>query len=242
VNQDFLGLVRELTEQVIGEARPDKLPDFDEDFADFALTAGAGQLAERTAFLHPPDQGLDTTLVAGMFFQVLTEASALPAGAGERVSFIRRKAKDFLVNRLTGQITLSQFYRLLNLIEEKAGHYCQRLEMDWVGRPALEIDLPEPSRPEAVKLEELRQALSRLALPQKGRRKLTPETLLEFLRSTGGDWFRLLDMEAAFNFNKKTAWSYLNLLLLENILEHNGGKANKVRYALAAPFRAAPHH
>ena len=242
MNQSYLGLVRELTEQVIAVACPEKLPDFAEDFADFALTAGAWQVAEKTDFFQPRDQGLDTTLVAGMFFQVLVEASSLPAGAGERISFIRKKAKDFLVNRLAGQITLSQFYRLLNLIEEKAGHYCHQLEMDWIGRPVLEIDLPEPPRPEPVNVEELRQGLSRVALPLKGRRKLTPETLLEFLRGTQGNWFRLLDLEAAFKVNKKTAWSYLNLLLTENILEHNGEKANRVRYALAGSFRASPPH
>ena len=60
----------------------------------------------------------------------------------------------------------------------------------------------------------------------------------EFLRLTGGRWFKLLDFEAHFQVNKKTAWSYLNLLLTEGLLEHNGEKANRVRYALAPPFRA----
>jgi hypothetical protein len=237
-----LGLVRELTEQVIAAALPEDLPDFAGDFADFALTAGSLQVSEKPDFLKDRDQGLDTTLVAGMFFQVLVEASGLPAGTRERVSFVRRKAKDFLVNRLAGQITLSQFYRLLNLIEEKAGHYFERLEKDWTTpRPVLEISLPEP-RLEPVKAEELRQALTRVPLPLKGRRKLTPETIWEFLRDTEGRWFRLLDFEASFKVNKKTAWTYLNLLHHEGILEHNREKANRVRYILADPFRTAPPH
>ena len=78
-------------------------------------------------------RGLDTTLVAGMFFEVLMDAAQLPAGPRERVSFVRQKAKDYLVNRLAGQITLSQFYRLLNLIEEQVGYYFEHLTDDWTG-------------------------------------------------------------------------------------------------------------
>ncbi len=241
MDQNCLGVVRELTAEVIAQVCPEKLPDFDDDFAAFALVAGAMRVSEKTDFFKPRDQGLDTTLVAGMFFQVLVEAAALPAGTRERVSFIRKKAKNYLVNRLAGQITLSQFYRLLNLIEEKAEHYFESLERDWAAKPVVEIGLAPP-RPEPVNAEELRRALSQVPLPLKGRRKLTPETLWEFLRDTEGRWFRLLDLEGSFKVNKKTAWSYLNLLLTEGILEHNGEKANRVRYALAGPFRLAPPH
>ena len=48
------------------------------------------------------------------------DASRLPAERRERVSFVRKRAKDYLVNRLAGQITLSQFYRLLNLIGRRS--------------------------------------------------------------------------------------------------------------------------
>jgi alkylated DNA nucleotide flippase Atl1 len=98
---------------------------------------------------------------------------------------------------------------------------------------------PSPELPELVKNEALGQALAKIALPLKGRRKLTPETLRDYLRETEGRWFRLLDFEARFQVNKKTAWGYLNLLLQEGVLTHNGEKANRVRYALAAPFQAA---
>jgi hypothetical protein len=242
MDQSCLEVVRELTEEVIAQIRPEKLPDFDDDFAAFALVTGAMRVSEKGEFFQPRDQSLDTTLVAGMFFQVLVEAAALPAGTRrERVSFIRKRAKDYLVHRLAGQITLSQFYRLLNLIEEKAEHYFQRLEQEWAAKPVGEIP-QAPLRPEAVHGEELRRALSRVPLPLKGRRKLTPETLWGFLCDTQGRWFRLLDLEGAFKVNKKTAWSYLNLLLTEGILEHNGEKANRVRYALAGCFRLAPPH
>jgi hypothetical protein len=231
----LLTLVRTLTRPVVEAFCPGKLATFEEDFAAWALGAGVPQAAEKAASLRPRDQGLDTTLVAGMFFQVMLETSKLPANTKERVSFVRQEAKNYLVNRLAGQITLSQFYRLLSLIEEKVSHYFTALEGEWTGGAAREEAWPPP---EAVKGEELGRALANLPLPRKGRRKVTPETLWQFLRDTGGNWFRLLDLEAHFQVNKKTAWSYLNLLLKAGILEHNGEKANRVRYTLAPPFRA----
>ena len=51
-----------------------------------------------------------------------------------------------------------------------------------------------------------------------------------------------MDFEVHFQVNKKTAWTYLNLLLTAGLLEHNGEKANKARYILAPPFVANPRH
>jgi hypothetical protein len=240
MNRDScLDLVRDLTEQVMAAACPEKLTDFADDFADFALSAGVPEVAERLAYQRPESRGLDTTLVAGMFFEILMDAARLPAGSQERVSYVRKRAKDYLVTRLAGQITLSQFYRLVNLIEAKVGDYFEHLTGDWIGGPRLQEAAPPPEL-EAVDCEALREALARLTLPQKGRRKLTPETLGDFLCRTGGHWFKLLDLETHFQVNKKTAWGYLNLLLTAGILEHNGEKANKVRYALAPLFKIDP--
>ena len=237
-----LALVRHLTEQVITAVHPRQLADFADDFADFALTAGVPQVAEKLGFQRPPSQGLDTTLVAGMFFEVLMDATRLPVSSGERISFVRKKAKDYLVTRLAGQITLSQFYRLLNLIEAKVGDYFEHLTEDWTGVPRAREAAPLASRrpdPEGVDGEALREALARLSPPLKGRRKLTLETLWDFLRLSGGRWFKLLDFEEHFQVNKKTAWSYLNLLLTAGVLEHNGEKANRVRYGQDPSFRAS---
>jgi len=239
-----LTLVRTLTQPVLELFSPAQLDDFEDDFAAWTLSAGALGVAEQSHALTPPAHGLDTTLVAGMFFQVVMEASRLPTGSQERVSFVRKRAKDYLVTQLAGQITLSQFYRLLTIIEAEAGLYFAR--HDWSGgksglRESWEpTPSPPPPLPEPVKREALRQALAKVPLPVKGRRKLTPETLGEYLRETEGRWFRLLDFEARFKVNKKTAWGYLNLLLQEGVLTHNGEKANRVRYALAAPFKANP--
>jgi alkylated DNA nucleotide flippase Atl1 len=234
-----LTLVRNLTRPVLELFSPARIEEFDDDFADWALSAGALGVSESSYALVPPGRNLDTTLVAGMFFQVMMEASQLPAGPQERVSFVRKRAKDYLVTQLAGQITLSQFYRLLNLIEEEVGLYFTK--SDWAGgRP----QLVEAARPQTlqglVKTSALHQALGGIGLPQKGRRKLTADNLAEFLEETEGRWFRVLDFETRFQVNKKTAWAYLNLLHEEGILVHNGEKANRVRYSLAGPFKASP--
>jgi hypothetical protein len=238
----MLMAVKGLAQPTVALFCPGELPRFEADFAAWALDAGLPRAAEKAAVRKEPERGLDTTLVAGMFFRVLLEASRLPASAPERVAFVRRGAKDFLVNRLAGQITLSQFYRLLSLIEEQAEHYFRSLEEGWLAQGSGLNALPggetkaAPPAPDPVKAEALRRALAALPLPRKGRRKVTPETLWLFLRDTGGSWFRLLDLEAHFQVDKKTAWSYLNLLLKAGILAHNREKANRVRYMLAPPF------
>ena len=160
-------LVRTLTQPVLELFCPAQLDDFADDFAAWTLGAGALGVAEKASALTLPAHGLDTTLVAGMFFQVVMEASRLPTGSQERVSFIRKRAKDYLVTQLAGQITLSQFYRLLNLIEEEAGLYFSR--QDWSGgktglRETREVSLPQPL-PEPVKGEALRQALAKSPCP-----------------------------------------------------------------------------
>ena len=80
--EGLLGLVWVLTEQVVAGACPGKLADFADDFSDFTLQAGALQAGERLAYQRPSGSGLDTTLVAGMFFEVLRERRRLPAGRG----------------------------------------------------------------------------------------------------------------------------------------------------------------
>ena len=89
-----------------------------------------------------------------------------------------------------------------------------------------------------LKAYDLRLALSRLPLPRQANRKLSPEGLYDFLVKSEGRWFRLLDFESDFRLNKKTAWTYLTLLLHHDILRHNEEKANKVRYALSLKFMA----
>ena len=104
-----LTLVRTLTRPVLELFAPAQVDDFEDDFAAWTLSAGALGVSEKSSALTPPAHGLDTTLVAGMFFQVVMEASRLPTGSQERVSFIRKRAKDYLVTQLAGQITCRNF-------------------------------------------------------------------------------------------------------------------------------------
>jgi hypothetical protein len=239
MNQErIVGVVRTLTKEVMEALRPEKLATFSDDFAASTIGGGILRVEESAPLCQSRDQTLDTTLVAGMFFQVLREAEKLPVSTPERVSFIRRQAKSYLATRLAGQIPLSQFFRLLNLIEENAQSYFEDARGSWVRPKTAAAKPPEPEAPApGIRADALRQALETLPLGPNGRRKLTSTALEDFLRETRGGWFRLLDFEARFEVNKKTAWSYLTQLLQSGILEHNGEKANKVRYMVASSLQ-----
>jgi hypothetical protein len=149
------------------------------------------------------------------------------------------------VDQLSGQITLSQFFRLLDLIEENVHRYFSRTQTGWLSpapAPPIAAEPAKASDPAGENLEtneDLRQALELLPIAGKGRRKFTREGLYDFLREKEGNWFRLLDFEEHFQVNKKTAWLYLDLLLKAKILEHNGERANRVRYTLAGRYRVS---
>ncbi len=210
----------------------------------FPLSDRTSKARDRSLPVGAP-QGLDTTLVAGMFFQVILEAEHLPGNTLERTSFVKQAVKNFMVQRLAGQITLSQFFRLVQIIEHEVTYYFHRLQGEWLSPE----DAPPPKSPVSgtgctvtpappIQTYDLRLALSRLPLPHQANRKLSPEGLLDFLVKSEGRWFRLLDFESHFRLNKKTAWTYLALLLQHDILRHNEEKANKVRYALSLKFMA----
>jgi hypothetical protein len=217
-----------------------------EETASLAIPLGSRSSASRERFSQTGAlRGLDTTLVAGMFFQVLLEAEHLPGNTLERTSFVKQAVKNFLVQRLAGQITLSQFFRLVQIIEHEVTYYFHRLQGEWLSpedAPPLKTSVSgtgykvAPSQP--LQVDVLRLALTRLPLPHQANRKLSPEGLFDFLVKSEGRWFRLLDFESQFRLNKKTAWTYLALLLQHDILRHNEEKANKVRYALSLKFMA----
>jgi hypothetical protein len=209
---------------------------------------GASSKKTEQPLANMASQGLDATLVAGMFLQVILEAEHLPGNILERTSFVKQAVKNFLVHRLAGQITLSQFFRLVQIIEHEVTYYFHRLQGEWLSPPPKSSYHQTPPvlkssykvvSPERVRIHDLRMALGGLSLPHQANRKLSLEGLLHFLVESEGRWFRLLDFESQFRLNKKTAWTYLTLLLNHDILKHNGGKANKVRYALSSKFVAS---
>lgn len=260
-----LALIQSLSQGLLRELAPEGQTEFDRDFslwlanpARWAIREPQGgqnlvlPLRDRTARgpqesgpANPP-RGLDTTLVAGMFLQVILEAEHLPGNTLERTSYVKQAVKNFLVQRLAGQITLSQFFRLVQIIEHEVTYYFHRLQGEWLAAGEVKALAPAagpeagltPPRPPALAHSDLRQALSRLPLPHQANRKLSPEGLFDFLARSEGRWFRLLDFESHFRLNKKTAWTYLALLLHHGILRHNEAKANKVRYSLSLDFMA----
>jgi hypothetical protein len=261
-----LAAIHSLSQGVLALLAPDQEVKFEQDFGCWVANAARLTAKEhigpenlvyaqrsRTSGIreplspHGPLKGLDTTLVAGMFFQVILEAEHLPGNTLERTSYVKQAVKNFLVQRLAGQITLSQFFRLVQIIEHEVGYYFHRLQGEWLS-PG-EAPPAKPSAPglgngylvaltPSLKAYDLRLALSRLPLPRQANRKLSPDGLYEFLVKSEGRWFRLLDFESDFRLNKKTAWTYLTLLLHHGILRHNEEKANKVRYALSLKFMA----
>jgi hypothetical protein len=263
--ENRLAVIQALSQGVLRLLAPEQAQKFAQDFGLWAANPSGLAVRERLVgedvtyalgnysapnrqqpFPTMPPQGLDTTLVAGMFLQVILEAEHLPGNTLERTSFVKQAVKNFLVQRLAGQITLSQFFRLVQIIEHEVTYYFHRLQGEWLTPP--EISYAQPAlaltgsctiaSPAPVRLYDLRLALNRLPLPHQANRKLSPEGLLDFLVKSEGRWFRLLDFESQFRLNKKTAWTYLTLLLHHDILRHNDGKANKVRYALSAKFTA----
>ena len=73
-------------------------------------------------------------------------------------------------------------------------------------------------------------------LPHRPHRKLNQERLWEFLGSTQGGWFRLIDFTRHFGVDRKTAWEYLQKFLQAGLLRHNRGRSAAVRYALGTRF------
>lgn len=262
-----LAAIQSLSRGALGLLAPEQSPRFDQEFSlwaanparlavrenlgreetgGLAMPLGARPSASREKSSSTgPLRGLDTTLVAGMFFQVLLEAEHLPGNTLERTSFVKQAVKNFLVQRLAGQITLSQFFRLVQIIEHEVTYYFHCLQGEWLCpediRPAQTAGTGTSSRVapvQSLQADVLRLALTRLPLPHQANRKLSPEGLLDFLVRSEGRWFRLLDFESQFRLNKKTAWTYLALLLQHDILRHNEEKANKVRYAVSLKFLA----
>jgi hypothetical protein len=266
--EERLKTVRKLSRTTLEILAPDRLDDWERDFATWAgqgpqlavqeelgpkYFTGARafettELPNNILSVAEPlragvERGLDATLVAGMFFQVLLEAEGLPGNPRDRTNFVKSAVKNFMVQRLAGQITLSQFFRLMHLIDHDITYYFDRLRGEWLPLAPLQPEkelireaLIDAAPPEPILQNELQEALKAVPLPHQANRKLTPEGLWRFLGETKGQWFRLIDFESHFLLNKKTAWTYLTLLLNHEILQHNEQKANRVRYALNKRF------
>ncbi len=149
--ENRLAVIQALSQGVLWVLAPEQALKFEQDFGLWAanpvklavrehlvgeeLTYSLGNLSSKNReqpFPAVAPQGLDTTLVAGMFLQVILEAEHLPGNTLERTSFVKQAVKNFLVQRLAGQITLSQFFRLVQIIEHEVTYYFHRLQGEWL--------------------------------------------------------------------------------------------------------------
>jgi hypothetical protein len=202
-----------------------------------AAMTGVQKTGIRESDLQDPGfqaEKLDRALVTGLMLEVILETASLPVDPQTRRHLVKTRLKGSLAANLAGQITLDRFRRLLSKVDIWFPLY---YPLTTAGSPkAPAAALPDPR---GLRLDRLRawlQEEGRGLLPHRPHRKLNPERLWEFLGSTQGGWFRLLDFTRHFGVDRKTAWDYLQKFLLAGLLRHNRGRSAAVRYALGTRF------
>ncbi len=121
---------------------------------------------------------------------------------------INKITKSYIINNLCGELSLKQFFNIIDLIDS-----------------GIIINLIKNIRDlifNIIKKESKKNF--------KNNNKIKSELLTEFFLKNQGNWFKLSDFEIFFGVNKKTAWCYLNNMLKNGVLIHNNKKANKARY------------
>lgn len=193
---------------------------------------------------QPEGEKLDRALIAGLMLEVILEAPPLPEEPQSRQRLVKNRLKETLTSQLAGRVTLDRFRALAGQLDQWFDFYYP-LVMAAVPapeepRPAGPDPFPSP-RP-ALREELWDHWLAQHAelLPRRRQRKLSQQSLRQFLESTGGGWFRLRDFEEHFGMDRKTAWEYLRKLRQAGLLRHNQGRSSAVRYCLAPEFLAAP--
>ena len=189
---------------------------------------------------------LDRALVTGLMLEVILETSSLQVDPQTRRHLVKTRLKGSLAANLAGQITLDRFRCLLG----QGGYLVPSLlppdHRRLTERPPAAAPVPAPAgpagpspAPRGLRLDRLRawlQEEGRDLLPRRPHRKLNQERLWEFLGSTQGGWFRLLDFTRHFGVDRKTAWDYVQKFLRTGLLRHNRGRSAAVRYALGTRF------
>lgn len=199
-------------------------------------TTWCGKIGNRAA---SEEKDLNRALVAGLMLEVILDHPGLPEDPRSRRRQVKSRLKTTLVSRLAGHIPLQSFRDLARNLDRWFDFFYPLITAR--GVPA-EIG-PKPGGDSTasglrVRDDLLREALEHLngLLPMRRHRKLDRHLLFEFLRRTGGDWFRLKDLEGFFHIDRKTAWEYIRKLLQAELLCHNQGRSAAVRYRLAPKF------
>ena len=191
------------------------------------------------------EEKLDRALVSGLMLEVILETSSLPVDPDTRRHLVKTRLKGSLAVNLAGRITLDRFHCLLIQVDIWFPLY---YPLTTAGSPKALAAAPvlAPNAPAAalpappgLRLDRLRawlQEEGRGLLPHRPHRKLNQERLWEFLGSTRGGWFRLLDFTRHFGVDRKTAWDYVQKFLRTGLLRRNRGRSAAVRYALGTRF------
>ncbi|OGR25718.1 MAG: hypothetical protein A2139_09455 [Desulfobacca sp. RBG_16_60_12] len=198
--------------------------------------------------LGAQEEKLDRALVTGLMLEVILETSSLPVDPQTLRHLVKARLKDSLAVDLAGRVTLDRFRRLLSKVDIWFPLYYPLTAAGspnppapaaaWVRAAPGPAAAAAPSR-RVLRLDRLRawlQEEGRGLLPHRPHRKLNQDRLWEFLASTQGGWFRLLDFTRHFGVDRKTAWEYLHKFLHTDLLRHNQGRSAAVRYALATRF------
>jgi hypothetical protein len=183
---------------------------------------------------------LDRALVTGLMLEVILETSILPVDPQTLRHLVKTRLKDSLAVNLAGRVTLDRFRHLLSRVDVWFPRYYPLTAAGSPQAPAApRIQPAAPPCRRALRVDRLRawfQEEGRGLLPHRPHRKLNRERLWEFLGSTQGGWFRLIDFTRHFEVDRKTAWEYLQKFLKAGLLRHNRGRSAAVRYALGTRF------
>jgi hypothetical protein len=183
------------------------------------------------------EKALNRALVAGLMLEVMLSQPALPEDPGARRCQVKARLKSTLVARLAGHIPLHSFRDLARNLDQWFDFFYPLLTPQCslvLTCQERSLNLPGQTLREDLLMDALEQLQG--VLPTRRHRKLDRPRLLEFLRRTGGRWFRLKDFEQFFHIDRKTAWEYIQKLLQTGLLHHNQGRSAAVRYRLSPRF------
>jgi hypothetical protein len=230
------------------------------------VTGQAGQKDRSKCGEITTQEKLDRALVAGLILEVILDQGDLPAGRQARQSLVKTRIQDSLVQHLAGQVSLDRFRTLAQNLdgwfefyypllvaaepspepksgtvnccarEPQAAYRLQEPKEEGLGpKTAAGTSVPVHQACHDRHLDDWLEA-AKTDIPHRSHRKLTPRKLRNFLRHSGGRWFRLRDFERFVQMDRKTAWDYLQLFLPTGLLCHNRKNSAAVRYCLAPNF------
>jgi hypothetical protein len=194
------------------------------------------------------EDNLDRALVAGLMLESLLEPLPCAADSQTCRRLLRARLKKSLVSHLAGQVSLDRFRLLVANLDPWFTFYyplissppCAPAPEPPGAAPAVAA-APRPALREELLRGWLAAQLQGI-LPRRPHRKLSPEKLFDFLRTSRGGWFKVKDFQQYFDVDRKTAWEYLQKLRTAGLLCHNCERSAAVRYCLESQFLLVRGH